>query len=268
MKPVVGSIVWILLCLIASSLVIAGIVSLFHQSPPCSYPSRNTYESFADEVSDRLAKIQELKKAIQETLPLLEDRITDTCTVFKQVRDSFISNRAALELSELTLPKKQQEALNTKRRADALKAFQQDTANFTSIGNLAPVLECFDGTSGSSEMALLAAVVDLERILETAEVKMARSRVDSVISTLRFTAPYIEKAKDLMNTPPPEGFENAFSKEASELSQKELVGRADIAIQRGVYLISQIKALEQTVGGQLAVSKAVGGIQNKKSVLS
>jgi hypothetical protein len=269
MKPVVGSIVWILLCLIASSLVIAGIVSLFHQSPPCSYPSRNTYESFADEVSDRLAKIKDLKKRFQETLPLLEDRITDTCTVFRQVRDSYVANRAALELSELTLPKKQQEALNTKRRADALKAFKQDTTNFASLENLAPVLECFEGScpQASSDMELMAAVVDLERILETTEMKLARSRVDSVITTLRFTAPYIQKAKDIMAVPATEGFETAFVQEASNLSRRELLGRADVAIQRGNYVLFQIKNLEQTLGGQLEVSNAINGIQNKKSVI-
>jgi len=271
MKPVVGSIVWIVLCLTVSSLVIAGIVFLFQQTP-CSYPSRNTYEFFADEVSDRLAKIKDLKKRFQETLPLLEDRTTDTCTVFRQVRDSYVANRAALELAELTLPKEKQDALNTKRRADALKAFKQDTTNFASIENLAPVLECFEGScpQASSDMELMAAVVDLERILETTEMKLARSRVDSVITTLRFTAPYIQKAKDIMSVPTAatEGFETAFVKEASNLSRRELLGRADVAIQRGNYVLFQIKNLEQTLGGQLEVSNAINGIQNKKSVIS
>jgi hypothetical protein len=286
MAPVAGSILWVLLCLIVASLVIAGIVVLFQQSPACSYPSRNTYESFADEVSDRLAKIKDIKKMFQETLPLLEDRIMETCTVFKQVRDSYIANRAALELSELELPKPQREALNAQRRGDALKAFKHDTTNFASIENLAPVLECFEGTgtTSSSEMTLLAAVIDLERILETAEVKLARSRVESVITTLRFTAPYIQKAKDTLTVPAPattattatatpataskEGFASPFVQEASDLSRRELLGRADVAIQRGTYLLFQIKTLEQTVRGQLEVTQAINGVQNKKSVIS
>lgn len=272
MAPVAGSILWVLLCLIVASLVIAGIVVLFQQSPACSYPSRNTYESFADEVSDRLAKIKDIKKMFQETLPLLEDRIMETCTVFKQVRDSYVANRAALELSELELPKPQREALNAQRRGDALKAFKHDTTNFASIENLAPVLECFEGTAAtSSEMTLLAAVIDLERILETAEVKLARSRVESVITTLRFTAPYIQKAKDTLTVPgtaSKEGFASPFVQEASDLSRRELLGRADVAIQRGTYLLFQIKTLEQTVRGQLEVTQAINGVQNKKSVIS
>jgi len=276
MAPVVGSIIWILLCLTIASLLIAGIVILVQQIP-CSYPARNTYEFFADEISDRLTKIQEIKKTLIESLSLLNDSATDTCQIFSQVRDAYVAERAALVDSELFLPKDQQTTITTKRRAEAEKTLKNETATLASIENIAPVLECFEDQS-SPELILLTAVIDLERILETPEVKTARDRIDSIITTLRFNAPYLEKASIALTKRPPgtvkrptEAFENplpsALVEESKKLSRDKLFGRADIAIQRATVILTQITSIQKTVSEQYKVSKAVTEVQNRKSVL-
>ena len=90
---------WVFLQLVIAVLVIAGIVLLFN-AIPCVYPAKNIYESFEVPVSDavigqRLTSIRKIKDTLQTDLSSLEELASDACQVFRQVRDSYVANRAA-----------------------------------------------------------------------------------------------------------------------------------------------------------------------------
>lgn len=268
---------WVVLQIVMASLVIAGIVLLFN-AIPCVYPAKNTYETFDVDVSDaaigqRLTAIRSIKDTLQTDLSSLEEQATEACQVFRQVRDSYVANRAAPSSeTEYSLPKDQQTTRANQRKAEALKMFQKEIAVFSSLKNVAPVMECFANES-TPDAALSFAVDDLQRFLDTAEYKTAQSRVQSLRSTLMFNAPYLQQAVDILTKSVPEGFEDAapppskLVSDTNQLARRDLLRRADAVLQRANEFRAEVKDIRSVVADQVAVSKQVAGVQSRKSII-
>jgi len=277
MQPVVGSIVWIVLQMVMASLVIVAIVLLFN-AIPCVYPAKNTYETFDVNVSDaaigqRLTAIRAVKDTLQTDLSSLEEQAAEACQVFRQVRDSYVANRAVPSSeTEYLLPKDQQTARANQRKAEALKMFQKEIAVFSALKNVAPVMECFANES-TPDAALSFAVDDLQRFLDTAEYKTAQSRVRSLRSTLMFNAPYLQQAVDILTKSVPEGFKDVLPipkliNESNQLGRRDLLRRADAVLQRANEFRAEVQDIRSVVADQVAVSKQVAGVQSRKSIIA
>lgn len=265
---------WVFLQLVIAVLVITGIVLLFN-AIPCVYPAKNTYESFEVPVSDaaigqRLTSIRKIKDTLQTDLSSLEELASDACQVFRQVRDSYVANRAAPSTAtEYSLPKDQQTARANQRKAEALKMFQKEIAVFSALKNVAPVMECFANES-TPDVALSFAVDDLQRFLDTVEYKMAQTRVQRLRSTLMFNAPYLQQAVDILTKSVPEGFEDAppppLIQQSNQLGRRDLLRRADAVLQRATTFRAELQDIRGVVADQVAVSKQVTAVQSKKSI--
>jgi hypothetical protein len=268
---------WIVLQIVMASLVITGIVLVFN-AMPCVYPAKNTYETFDVNVSDaaigqRLTAIRAVKDTLQTDLSSLEEQAAEACQVFRQVRDSYVANRAVPSSeTEYLLPKYQQTTRANQRKAEALKMFQKEIAVFSALKNVAPVMECFANES-TPDAALSFAVDDLQRFLDTAEYKTAQSHVRRLRSTLMFNAPYLQQAVDILTKSVPEGFKDVLPipkliNESNQLGRRDLLRRADAVLQRANEFRAEVKDIRSVVADQVAVSKQVAGVQSRKSIIA
>lgn len=206
----------------------------------------DTNESQTDQiVQSKTAQLQTLQDMIESDLELLDDSADAVCDITKTLEDNYISNNAAPTSSdEYSLPADEQKKRQAKREKRAKARFEDDKSRYAAIKNIAPLYECFDSGNEDAEKELRDKISEIERIMDTAQMKAAATKGLALESLMSFNSKYLNQASVLT-----EGFD--------ELSGQALLDKADALIQKGNDLHQEVLAISSAVKKQQSQASAI-----------
>jgi hypothetical protein len=239
-----------IIVLFAVGMIILACVIMILKTRVCksTYDS-NYYEPFESADDNTLTaivkRINKIKKLKDELLKYSEDVTIlgdETCMILKNVEEKYIMNSTQLKTEDdYKLPLDEQNRLITQRKTLAKKSFNEQKSIYGVVNNNIPLLECFTADFDQIEAAealLNNQIEELEKIMDTAEVKAALSKKNKIAQTLNFTLRYLNDAVKSVSSVKKEGF-------YSPLTGAKLLARADELIGKAATLREDIKELQQ-----------------------
>ena len=235
-------------------LVLSGVIYIVKQRMCAESDGKNYYEHFespndwsVSAIRSRIDKIVNLKEgllAYAEDISILAD---ETCMIMKTVEDKYVRNASQLKNEEdYEKPRDEQDRMIKQRETLAKKRFAEQQSMYAAVNGQKPLLECFyadndDVASAESELNLQ--LNEMEKILNTAEVKAAALKKEKIGTTLGFSMNYLSDAVKSLETPKVEGF-------YSELSGPALIAKADAMIGKAASLKNELEDLRRQIDKQ------------------
>jgi len=186
---------------------------------------------------------------VQSDLEQLDDSADATCDITKDIEDNYVSNNSApTDENEYQLPKDQQDARIKKRKQRAAERFKNEKKRFSAVKGIAPIYECFENAEkkGATEDDLRAVIVEVERLMDTAELKAAATKGQALESLMAFNAGYLKQGADAITEP----FEN-------QRTGQDLLDYADSLIAKGARLHNAVLIIVREVKKQQSVASAI-----------
>lgn len=228
----------------------------------CGVRPANAYERFEDKkkeedpIQSRIDKLRQLQGIIQGDLETLDDSADATCDITKQIEDNYVANNSApSDENEYQMPREQQEARAKKRKQRATSRFATEKKRFSAVKNMAPLYECFEDAAPSTKDAekqkateddLRAEIAEVERLMDTAELKTAATKGQALESLMAFNAGYLKKGAETIT----ESFTNSRS-------GQELLDYADLLIAKGAKLHNAVRIIVGEVKKQQVAAAAI-----------
>ena len=224
----------------------------------CNGRPTNAYEHFEDKKPEnpinpiqlRINKLQKLQDMIQSDLEILDDSADATCDITKQIEDNYVANNSApSDENEYQMPKEQQETRARKRKDRAMSRFTTEKKRFSAVKNMVPLYECFEDAStkdDATEDDLRDEIAEVERLMDTAELKAAATKGQALESLMAFNAGYLKKGADTIT----ESFENPRS-------GQDLLDYADSLINKGMKLHNAVLIIVGEVKKQQSAAAAI-----------
>ena len=226
-----------------------------------------------DPIQSRIDKLKQLQDMMQGDLEHLDDSADATCDITKQIEDNYVANNSApSDENEYQLPRDQQEARVKKRKQRAVGRFQTEKKRFSAIKKMQPLYECFEDAVAATKDAVAATkdavaatkdaagtkkqtatedelreeIAEVERLMDTAELKAAATKGQALESLMAFNAGYLKKGADTIT----ESFENPRSGQG-------LLDYADSLINKGIKLHNAVLIIVGEVKKQQMAAAAI-----------
>jgi len=215
--------------------------------------------SYYDSIQERIASIRDMKRALGDGLDDLDDSADETCDIMRQVEDIYVSNNSAPnDASEYNLPQSMQDARMGRRKKRAEASFTNKKHQYSAIYKVAPVYECFNGEEDivGAEEELRTEILDVERIIDTAEMKGAVAKGEQVSSLLGFNATFLKRGIPNIIESFANSTKNAMV-DISNLSGPDLLAYADQLIGKGATVREEVSKLKAAVATQKMAAKAL-----------
>ena len=257
---ILGEFGWLLIT-IGVAVAVFYLVFWIARSQPETNSDRLHYEPFASpddySVTALRSRINALLKLKEEILVYNEEVGTladDTCMILKTVEEKYIANAmSAGGTDDATLGFEEQQKKIALRTKLAKKRFLDEQAMYATVNGTKPLLECFyaDGDDvRAAEAELNAVLVDVERILDSAEVQAAALKKERAGATLGFSLKYLQDAvRSLDSGRRTEGF--------ADLSGPALIARADEIIGKAEALKADLRNLQGLLNKEKEMVKLI-----------
>lgn len=245
MPPIVGSVVFYLVCVVLTGLLLYGLVQFIKSYAPRDISKGAVYERFTDAVDyeSRINAIRVLRADLEGAIDVLAESSDTLCNIHDQVQDTYIGNNSApTDESELSMPKEQQDRLTEKRKIRAKKRFEEEKKLYAASKNMPPVYECF--ADGGDAETLSLEIEELEALLEQPEIKKYIKEAEGMETLLAFNSKFLNKAMDSIV----EGYFDAT---------EDLLQRADRLIDTGNKVKARILDFRTKVETQKLASKSI-----------
>jgi hypothetical protein len=182
--------------------------------------------------------------------------------IMKTVEDKYITNASQLRNAEdYEKPREEQDRIVKQRQTLAKKRFAEQQAMYSAVNGEKPLLECFyadDDAVVSAEAELNLQLNELEKIMDTAEVKAAALKKEKISTTLGFTLDYLNDAVKSLETPKVEGF-------YSEYSGTALISKADTMIGKAASLQKELEDLRGKIDKQNEMIRILNSKQKNEA---
>jgi hypothetical protein len=195
----------------------------------------------------RINRIRAIKEEILtygEEVGTLAD---ETCMIMKKVEDSYINNSSQLRNpKDYNKPEAERNKMIESRQRLAKKQFADSTALYSAVNGRKPLLECFYANNEDvalAESELNTEIEQLEKILDTVEVKAAALKKEKAGMTLGFTLRYLQNAIQSLTKNQEEEF-------YVELRGPALIARADELIGKAAAMKDDLKELNNLLEKQ------------------
>ena len=228
-------------------------------------------------IQKKTQELQKLQTMIERDLEALDDTADAACEITKNIEDNYISSNAApTDEIDASLPQKTREVRQQKRSQRAKARFEKDKTTFAALKNVPPLYECFaiqdeekvriaeereqdaqkineanetleaeTSKIKDYENDLRSEIVEVERIIDTAQMRAAAAKGQALESLMMFNDKYLKQSSALT-----EGFANM-------LTGKALLDRADELIQKGNNLHQEVLDISAAVRKQQSQSAAI-----------
>jgi hypothetical protein len=220
----------------------------------CYQAKPNSYERFEDKTGDpygeRLQQLETILVTLKSDLEILDDSADDTCDITNQIETNYINNNSAPSSStEYELPLDEQKMRQKRREIRAKKRFETEKSRFSIINKMPTLYECF--TSQSNKDLLEKKISEVERLIDTVEIKAAAAKVKALQSLLMFNAEYLKQGASTI---------------VESFTDMNLLQRADSLISKGKEIHILIQNIVKEVKAQQKTSNAI--FKRVKNVLS
>ena len=228
---ILGELFWVIIVFAAAALVLAGIVVLLRNRKKSEPTEKLYYEHFqspndwsVSAIRSRIDKIRNVKEALlvySEDVGVLAD---ETCAIMKTVEEKYIANGSQFENAvDYELPREEQDRKVKQRQSLAKARFADQQAMYSAVNGQKPLLECFYADNddvAAAESELNRELNELEKILDTTQVKAAALKKEKASMSLGFSLKYLTDVVKSLQEQKREGF-------YAELSGPALIARAD-----------------------------------------
>jgi hypothetical protein len=267
---ILGEFGWLLLTFAAAMLILAGVVILLkNRYSNRSDDGKNYYEHFespndwsVSALRSRIDKIRNIKEEIlvySEDVGVLAD---ETCAIMKTVEEKYIQNASQLKNEEdYQLPREEQDRKVKQRQTLAKARFADQQAMYSAVNGKKPLLECFYASNEDVNLAeaeLNQELNELEKILDTTQVKAAALKKEKAAMSLGFSMNYLTDAVKSMESEKKEGF-------YVELTGPTLIARADELLGKAASMKQELKDLNALVEKENDMIKIINSRTKKES---
>ena len=246
---ILGEFGWVLIVFAAAALILASIVILLRNVKKQKENERLYYEHFespndwsVSAIRSRIDKVRNIKEALliySEDVGTLAD---ETCAIMKTVEEKYIANGSQFaNASDYELPKAEQDKKIKQRQSLAKARFADQQAMYSAVNGQKPLLECFyaDGDDvAQAEAELNRELNELEKILDTTQVKAAAIKKEKAAMSLGFSLKYLTDAVKTLQEQKAEGF-------YAELRGAALIARADEIIGKAIAMRKDLEELNK-----------------------
>ena len=246
---ILGEFGWLLITFAAAMFILAGIVMLLKASRKPATHEKLYYEHFESpddwSVSALRKRIDEIRNVKEELLVYSEDvgiLADETCAIMKTVEDKYVGNASQLSnASDYELPAAERDAKIAHRQKLARRRWVEQQSMYSAVNGSKPLLECFYASSedvGAAESELNIQIADLEKILDTAQVKAAVLKKEKAAMSLGFSLQYLNDA--VKSVQKQEGF-------YADLTGAALIARADELIGKARAMKQELSELDKSL---------------------
>ena len=246
---VLGEIGVVILLFGVAMVILAGIILFLRRKKDDDERKKVYYEHFESpndwSVSALRRRIEKIRAIKEELLVYSEDvgvLADETCAIMKTVEEKYIMNGSQFaNASDYELPKAEQDRKIKQRQSLAKARFADQQAMYSAVNGQKPLLECFYADNddvASAEAELNRELNELEKILDTSQVKAAALKKEKAAMSLGFSLKYLTDAVKSLQEQKAEGF-------YAELSGAALIARADEVLGKATAMRNELADLNK-----------------------
>lgn len=265
-SDIVGLLTRNALVLVGAAVILAIVVYILKNRQCADSPDGKLYYEHFESPNDwsvsairtRIAKIQDLKEELLvygEEVGVLAD---ETCAIMKTVEEKYVQNASQFRnMEDYERPQAERDRMIAERQRLAKKRFLDQKSMYSAVNGQKPLLECFYAQGGdvlNAESELNNQIMELEKILNTTEVKAAALKKEKVAMSLGFSLNYLQDAVRSL-----EGGAEAKEGFYAELTGAALIARADALIGKAAAMkkeLAELNALLEKENGMIRTLEA------------
>lgn len=267
---IIGELGWVLIVFAVVGLILAGIVILLRKikNDKGDTPGRLYYEHFqspndwsVSAIRSRIEKLRDLKEELlvySEDVGVLAD---ETCAIMKTVEEKYILNASQFQnASDYELPQTEQDRKIKQRKTLAKVRFADQQSMYSAVNGAKPLLECFYADADdvtAAEAELNRELNEIEKILDSSQVKAAALKKEKAAMSLGFSLKYLTDAVKSLQEQKQEGF-------YAELSGPTLIARADEIIGKAAAMKTELKDLNVLLAKENDMIKTMNDAPKKQ----
>lgn len=243
----------IIVLLAAGMLLLAAIVIIIQNQTCAERTDKIYYEHFESSddssvsaIRSRIDKIINVKEGLLQYMEDVGILADETCMLMKTIEEKYIMNASQLKEEDYGRPKDEQDTLVKQRQTLAKKRFNEQQSIYSTLKGKKPLLECFYASVddvASAEAELNLQLNELEKVMNTAEVKAASLKKEKIATTLGFSMNYLTDAIKSLDSPKTEGF-------YAELNGTALITKADTMLNKATALQKELEDLRGQIKKQ------------------
>jgi len=269
---ILGDLGWVLIVFAVTGLILAGIVMLLRSvkksGEGVGTGGKLYYEHFQSpndwSVSALRSRIDKLRNLKEELLVYSEDvgvLADETCAIVKNVEEKYIINNSQFENpSDYELPKAEQDRKVKQRQTLAKVRFADQQTMYSAVNGGKPLLECFYADNDdvvAAEAELNRELNEMEKILDSAQVKAAALKKEKASMSLGFSLKYLTDAVKSLQEQKREGF-------YVELSGAALIARADEILGKAAAMKDELKELNKRLARSNEMIRTLSSVPLKE----
>lgn len=208
---------------------------------------------------DKIRAIKEELLVYSEDVGVLAD---ETCAIMKTVEEKYIMNGSQFaNAADYELPRAEQDRKIKQRQSLAKARFTDQQAMYSAVNGQKPLLECFYADNddvASAEAELNRELNELEKILDTAQVKAAALKKEKAAMSLGFSLKYLTDAVKSLQEQKAEGF-------YAELRGAALIARADEILGKASAMRNELGELNKLLNKENEMIKVINSAPRRES---